>query len=106
MISVQYDREGVSVSVEGHARSGQEGHDLVCAAVTTLFYTLAENSNMLQRRYGGSGGYDLEKGSGGVWYNSVTNVDADAAREIFDAICVGFALLAEKYSQFIVFEEI
>lgn len=106
MISIQYDRDGISVSVEGHARSAPEGHDTVCAAVTCLFYTLAENVRLLQRRFGGSGGSDLVKGSGGVWYNSVTNVDADAARELFDAICVGFALLAEKYSRFVVFEEI
>lgn len=106
MISVQYDREGISVSVEGHARSGPEGADVVCAAATCLFYTLAENTRMLRRRFGGDGGADLEKGSGGVWYNAVTNTDADAAREIFDAVCVGFALLAEKYSQYIVFEEI
>ena len=106
MISVQYDREGISVSVEGHADYVQEGKDPVCAAATILFYTLAENVQMLIRRFGGNGGDDLEKGNGGIWYNAWGNVDADAAREVFDAICIGFEQLAGKYPECIQHEEI
>ena len=106
MISVQYDREGISVSVEGHAHAGEPGEDTVCAAATCLFYTLAENVRQLIRRFGGRGGDDLELGSGGVWYNPVDLVDADAARETFDAVCAGYQLLAEWYQCYVEFEEI
>lgn len=106
MISVQYDREGISVSSEGHANFLPEGKDLVCASVTVLFYTLAENVEILIRRFGGQGGSDLVEGSGGIWYNPVDNVDADTAREVFDTVCVGFEMLAVKYPKFVSYEEI
>lgn len=106
MISVQYDRDGISVSCEGHAQSAPGGEDLVCAAATILFYTLAENVDRLKMRFRGDGGDDLESGCGGIWYNAWNNVDADAAREVFDAVCVGFEQLAEKYPDFIRYEEI
>ena len=106
MIIVQYDREGISVSSEGHANFLPEGKDLVCASVTVLFYTLAENVDRLMMRYRGVGGSDLVEGSGGIWYNPVDNADADAAREVFDTVCVGFEMLAEKYPEFVSYEEI
>ena len=41
MITVVYHRDLNRVSIEGHAQSGEVGHDLVCASVSTLAYTLA-----------------------------------------------------------------
>ena len=41
MINIVYHRDKNRVAVDGHAHSGEVGHDLVCAAVSTLAYTLA-----------------------------------------------------------------
>ena len=41
MIKVVYNREHNRVAVEGHAQSGEVGHDLVCASASILIYTLA-----------------------------------------------------------------
>ena len=36
MISVTYCRNDNEVVVEGHANSGEKGHDLICASVSIL----------------------------------------------------------------------
>ncbi len=43
MIKVIYYREYNRLTVEGHAGSGPEGHDLVCASASALALTLAGN---------------------------------------------------------------
>lgn len=106
MTSIQYDREGISLSVEGHAGFAERGADLICATITILFYTLVENVNRLKLRYRGDGGSDLESGSGSVWYNAINNIDAEAAREVFDAVSLGFELMAEHYPDYVMYEEI
>lgn len=41
MIQIVYHRPLFRIRVEGHAMSGEAGHDLVCSGVTSLVYTLA-----------------------------------------------------------------
>lgn len=45
MITITYKAHGKKhkLSIEGHADSGERGKDLVCCAVSTLFYTLAQS---------------------------------------------------------------
>jgi uncharacterized protein YsxB (DUF464 family) len=44
MIKITYKAKGKKhkLSIEGHAESGDQGKDLVCCAISTLFYTLAQ----------------------------------------------------------------
>ena len=50
MIQVTYHRLYNRVTVEGHAGSGPEGHDLVCASVSALVLTLAGNVSYLEAK--------------------------------------------------------
>lgn len=46
MITIEFDMDKYSVTFKGHAQSEEtdtQGNDLVCAAISALFYTLAEN---------------------------------------------------------------
>lgn len=45
MITITYKGKGKKhkLSIVGHAESGDQGKDLVCCAVSTLFYTLAQS---------------------------------------------------------------
>ena len=45
MIKITYKAKGKKhkLSIEGHAEHGEQGKDLVCCAVSTLFYTLAQS---------------------------------------------------------------
>ena len=48
MIHVTYHRQYNRVTIKGHAGSGPEGHDLVCAAVSAIALTLAGNIRYME----------------------------------------------------------
>lgn len=104
MIKVVYHRDLNRVTVEGHAKSGEVGHDLVCASASILIYTLASFVENM-------------KGAGQV-YNPKTElkegdalISCDAPNKykgsitlVFDTICGGFELLARDYPDNVSYE--
>lgn len=82
------------VTLEGHACSDVYGKDLVCAAVSALALTLAANVENLE-----GAEILLEPG------NSRISCSPDAAG-MFDCICKGFQLLAEKFPEHVYFSEV
>ena len=81
------------VTLEGHALSDVYGKDLICAAVSALALTLAANAEDLEEAE-----ILLEPG------NSRISCSPDAAG-MFDCICKGFQLLAEKFPEHVYFSE-
>lgn len=97
MVTIDYDRKCTRVTVKGHAGTAPAGEDLVCAAVSTLTYTLAVNIKQLHRwRKVAKPKIRLENGDA-----EISCVPAAACRsavmDVFEAVCIGFALLEEKY---------
>ena len=99
MIHITFDRTKPSITVKGHAGSGEAGHDLVCAAVSALVYTLAADVNRL--------GYPcvvrLDVGDAEVSCtpDSTYRLMVDY---LYESICVGFELLVFEYPEFIRYE--
>jgi uncharacterized protein YsxB (DUF464 family) len=97
MTKVTYYRDLNRIEVEGHAMSGEEGHDLVCASASILTYTLASfvrNTNKARQ----SKKIEIKLDAG----NSIVGCKAKrdyklAITLVFDAICGGFELLARNY---------
>ena len=92
------------MTIEGHAKSGEAGHDLVCASASILAYTLAANvTNAKAAGYLRSGVAKLEAGDTEIkcmprsWYKSTMML-------IFDTVCAGFELLAHNYPENISYE--
>lgn len=104
MIQVTYHRLYNRVTVEGHAGSGPEGHDLVCSAVSALALTLAGNVAYMQTQ---EAVYDvitkLEEGNAEIQCTPYRRYK-DSVAQIYRAICVGFELLATKYPENISYE--
>ena len=105
MIHAVYHRKFNRLTVEGHARSAEPGHDLVCAAASTLAYTLAHNVMGLE-----DGGQirkapviELEEGKAEVCVSPRSNFRSVVVL-IFDTICAGFSLLAHDYPEYITYE--
>lgn len=42
MIKIEFDGKHYELKVSGHANADAKGKDIVCASVSTLFYTLGE----------------------------------------------------------------
>ena len=87
--------------VSGHAGSGPWGRDLVCAAVSTLVLTLAENV----RRLAAQGAAEdprilLDRGTA-----SISCLPAGSGQDpvvpVFETLALGFRLLARQYPEFI-----
>ena len=104
MIQVVYHRKYHRVAVNGHANSGEFGHDLVCAACSAIAVTIGENVEAMKR-------------SGPVRVGTVTYGYGEAlvcctpvsrynnlVTVIFDAICMGFDRLAKEYPDYITYE--
>ena len=104
MINVVYHRKYNRVTVEGHAGSGPEGHDLVCASVSALALTLAGNVSYLEAQ---GAVWDvitkLEEGSAEIQCTPYRRYK-DSVALIYGAICAGFELLATKYPENIFYE--
>ena len=97
MIEVCYHRRYNRVTITGHAGSGPEGHDLVCAAVSALALTLAGNVAYMEAQ-GAVRNVTTNLGEGNAEIQcSPVRKYKDSAEQIFRSICVGFELLATKY---------
>ena len=99
MIQVTYYRQYNRVTLEGHAGSGPDGHDLVCAAVSALALTLAGNVSYMQAQDAVHGvTIDLKEGNAEIQCTAYRRYK-DSVAQIYRAICVGFELLATKYPE-------
>ena len=106
MIEVVYHRDYHRVTVKGHARSGEPGHDLVCASASILAYTLA--GNVMNLSTGGAKTVrdpkiQMEEGHAVISCSPVNRYKSTVTL-MFDSVCVGFDILAQKYPEFIKYE--
>ena len=104
MIQVVYNRMFNRVTVEGHAQSGEPGHDLVCASASTLTYTLAANvKELVKTGQAAEQITELQEGKAEVSCKPHHRLKAIVSI-IFDTVCVGFELLAKEYPDYITYE--
>lgn len=92
MISITYTNDGTNaaLTIKGHSGFAGNGHDIVCAAVTALAYTLAQYVNM----HGGSeSSAKLSDGRAEILLHGCEN------RAVFDAVIEGLKLIADGYPQ-------
>jgi uncharacterized protein YsxB (DUF464 family) len=99
MIEVTYYRQYNRVTVEGHAGSGPEGHDLVCASASALALTLAGNVSYMEAQEAVRNVViDLKEGNAEIQCTAYRRYK-DSVEQIYRAVCVGFELLATKYPE-------
>lgn len=104
MVKVIYDRNQPSVTMEGHAGSGTAGHDLVCASLSILAYTLASSLELLDDEEQRCNVHvELKEGEGLISCDPDENC-CRTVTIIFETICTGFDLLAQNYPNHVFFE--
>ena len=104
MIKVVYHRDLNRVEVQGHAQSGEVGHDLVCASASILVYTLAsfvENMKSAGQTYNPR--TLLREGDSVISCKPPLRCKRTVTL-VFDTICGGFELLARDYPDNISYE--
>lgn len=104
MIKAIYYRSHNRLTVEGHAHSGDPGHDLVCAAASILAYTLAANvANLADNGHARIESMELSSGKAEIGCKPRSGVRSIVGCT-FESVCVGFELLAKDYPQYIRYE--
>ena len=100
MISIRH--EPMRLTIKGHAGSAEKGRDLICAAVSTLTYTLvAELYELEEMGLVDMGDIQvrLEPGDAEVSFGS----RSWAVEGAYRTVCAGFKMLAKQYPEYVEF---
>ena len=98
MITVQKSKH--SIQIVGHAGYAEEGKDIVCAGVSTLFFTMKNALSMLTSFKGKE--YEPDRGLAFLtWDDKEMNHDAALIIETF---LVGIRLIREAYPDYVKLE--
>lgn len=100
MVEIVYDRKKLVVTAKGHAKSGEFGHDLVCAATSILMYTLASNVVQMSadKKRVRRPVVELKEGNAKIACSPIHGMQA-LTTVVFDSICSGFDILAQEYPE-------
>lgn len=94
MVHIRYCRDIGKLWFEGHAEYAEKGNDIVCAAVSALYETLAAHDTT----YAG----ELKPGYRFIW---IAPGRIEDGTPIMEAFVVGFRQIAKQYPDHVVFEE-
>lgn len=96
MIEITFNEKNLELSVKGHANHGEKGEDIVCSAVSILFYTLAESLNEAKEMLVKNPLINMEDGNGTI--SSVPKGIYEANVSLmYWTVLNGFNLLASEY---------
>lgn len=98
MIEIRFNPSAFKLDVTGHAEYAKKGDDIVCSAISTLFYTLAEA--LLQSKQMMQEDIDIiiEDGNGYISCKPKEEYEANVSL-IYWTILTGFELVAKNYEK-------
>ena len=103
MINITFNPQNLELKVEGHAQHGKKGEDIVCAAISTLFYTLGEALNQSEDMMTGPIVFDDNDGKGYIQCDPKEEYLGNVARTYW-TILVGMELVANNYPNNVTFK--
>lgn len=101
-IKMRTDPESLRLQLSGHAGAGKWGTDIVCAAASILTYTAAAAAQQLYREGRLQSAPHIRLLPGAA---SIALENSDAARQMLEVVCTGFALLAVRYPKYVNLEK-
>lgn len=100
MTEIVFDNKNLKVTIKGHAMSDEKGKDLVCAAVSALTYTLAENIEAYSEHFEGIKAHiRLDEGDAEISMTEHPKVFDGLLSIVFTTVCTGFERLARTYPE-------
>lgn len=100
MIEITFNAEELSLRVEGHAGQADKGQDIVCSAVSTLFWTLAKSLLCLEDTLTEGVKIEAESGAGEICCRPKDEYLANVS-VIFWTILNGFEGVADTYPEYV-----
>ena len=98
MIEIKFDPKTFTLDVTGHAEHGKKGEDIVCAAISTLFYSLAESLYNARNMMAEDVVFSDEDGNGHISCKPKEEYKANVSL-IYWTILNGFEMIAENYEK-------
>lgn len=96
MIEITFNEKNLELSVKGHANHGEKGEDIVCSAVSILFYTLAESLTESKEMLVQNPHINMEDGNGTISCVPKGIYEANVSL-MYWTVLNGFNLLASEY---------
>ena len=101
MINIDVDLSKCRVKIDGHADFDEEGKDIVCSAISILFFSMCQTLDTMK-------GHKCFVNSKISWDKGVGNIRLKPKPEfkqnvaiIFMTICNGFDIVATTYPDFV-----
>jgi uncharacterized protein YsxB (DUF464 family) len=98
MINITFKPKTLELEINGHAGAGKKGKDIVCSAISTLFYTLGEalyeSADMLVE----APIFKDEEGDGYLCCTPKKEYEGNIMRTYW-TILVGMQMVAEQYNK-------
>jgi uncharacterized protein YsxB (DUF464 family) len=98
MINITFKPKTLELEIQGHAGQGKKGEDIVCSAISTLFYTLGQalidSEEMLEDKLT----FKDEDGAGYLSCKPKEEYKGNIVRSYW-TILEGFRLVAENYKK-------
>lgn len=102
MVNITFDPKNFELEVTGHAGQDEKGHDIVCSALSMLFYTLAQALNKSEDMLKKLPIIKIADGNGYIKCRPKKEYMGNIARTYWTILC-GIELLVEEYPQYITF---
>ncbi len=100
MINIIFKPHTFELEIEGHAGQNVKGKDIVCSAISTLFYTLGQalidSEDMLEEKLI----FKDEEGAGYLCCKPMVEYECNIARSYW-TILEGFELLSKNYPEYV-----
>ena len=98
MINITFNPKSFTLDITGHAEHGKKGEDIVCSAISTLFYTLAEALYESKAMLTEDIDFSDEDGNGHLSCKPKAEFEGNIARTYW-TILIGFELVAKNYEK-------
>ena len=98
MINIKFNPNTYELDITGHAEHGKKGEDIVCAAISILFYTLAESLTQCKNMLEDDMTFEYEDGNGHISCKPKNEFEANISLTYW-TILNGFQLISENYKK-------
>lgn len=103
MVNIKFDPKNYELEITGHAGQAEKGEDIICSAVSMLFYTLADSLNKSEGMLKKHPVIKMDDGNGYIKCRPKKEYQGNISL-IYWTILNGLELLAGEYKEFVSFE--
>ena len=98
MINITFEPDTLTIDINGHAEHGKKGEDIVCSAISTLFYTLAVSLHESKHMMTEDIEFSDEDGNGHISCEPKKEFEPNVSL-IYWTILNGFQMVADEYKK-------